>query len=177
MLFYTWNSKVSWCFCVRSPSFMNGMHTAQNDRNKIMDFLTTSKKLQWNQVRTLRPVPRCSRDWHLVRQTNVRGVQVSVSCLLVAVLERKISRSRKAPKTRERHQNVWSVSPKIIQFSNYYGGKLGSPSWFINQPDYLGPNSTATPRGRCRQGSNSRHNASRAVALSTRPTISPWAQS
>ncbi len=54
--------------------------------------------------------------------------------------------------------------------------KLGSPSWFINQPDCLGPKSKATPRGRCRQGSNGsnpRHNASQAVALPTRPTIPP----
>ncbi len=43
--------------------------------------------------------------------------------------------------------------------------------WFINQPDCLGPKSTATLRGRCRQGSILRHNASRAVTLPTRPTI------
>ncbi len=49
--------------------------------------------------------------------------------------------------------------------------KLGSLIWFINQPDCLGQKSTATPRGRCQQGSNPLHNASRAVALPTWPTI------
>jgi hypothetical protein len=32
-----------------------------------------------------------------------------------------------------------------------------SPSWSINQHDCSGPKATATPRGRCQQGSNPQH--------------------